>query len=274
MIDIRLALEEAATHLERLEAEILLGFVLTKNRAYLYSHPEQTLTEAQLARYRALLSERQQGKPIAYLLGKREFWSLELAVNEHTLIPRHETELLVELALSLLPNTKDRRVLDLGTGSGAIALAIAKERPHWQVHACDRSPKALEVAMANAKTHQLTNLSFFESDWFSRIPPNKYHAILSNPPYLAAYDPHLQQGDLQFEPDTALVSSQDGLADLQYIIQSAANWLMPQGLLLLEHGFEQKQPIQAILGRSGFTKIQCWQDFQGLDRVSGGWISE
>ncbi|KTD63025.1 methyltransferase HemK [Legionella santicrucis] len=253
------------------EAEILLGHVLDKTRAYLFAHPEVVLTPKQLAAFEHLMAQRAQGMPIAYLTGQREFWSLDLKVNEHTLIPRHETELLVALALELIPNLPNIYILELGTGSGAIALALAKERPNWKIVACDINQDTLKVAKENAQNHKINNIKFFQSDWFSNIPQHQYHAIVANPPYIAENDPHLQQGDLRFEPRNALVSSQEGLADLQCIIEHGYEYLVPQGMLLLEHGFDQKCKVQAILNRLGYKSIRCWQDIQGHDRVSGGW---
>ncbi|VEB33686.1 methyltransferase HemK [Legionella sainthelensi] len=253
------------------EAEILLGHVLDKTRAYLFAHPEALLTPKQLAAFEHLMAQRAQGIPIAYLMGQREFWSLDLKVNEHTLIPRHETELLVALALEFIPDQPDTHILELGTGSGAIALALAKERPRWQIVACDISEDALKVAKENAQNNKIENINFFLSNWFSGIPQHQYHAIVANPPYIAEDDPHLQQGDLRFEPRNALVSSQEGLADLQCIIERGYEYLLPQGILLLEHGFDQKFKVQAILNRLRYKSIRCWQDIQGHDRVSGGW---
>lgn len=254
-----------------LEAEILLCHVLNKNRAYLFAHPEELLTPQQLALYQNLMAQRAQGIPIAYLTGEREFWSLNLKVNQNTLIPRHETERLVELALEHIPNTPGVSILELGTGSGAIALALAKERPHYNIIACDISAAALGVAKENAQRHQINNINFYQSDWFSEIPQRQYHAIVANPPYIAAQDPHLQAGDLCFEPRNALVSSQEGMADLQYIIRQAYDYLLPNGLLLLEHGYDQKLKVRAILNELEYKNAQCWQDIQGHDRVSGGW---
>lgn len=277
MIDIRKALEQGLLQLDksnpesRLEVEILLCEVLKKNRAYLYAHPEQLINPCDLLLFNNYLKLRLQGMPIAYITGHREFWSLDLEVNQHTLIPRHETEKLIELALELMPNQAGTKVLDLGTGSGAIALALAKERPDWQIDACDQSFEALSVAKNNASLHGINNVTFYHSNWFEKIPRTTYQAIISNPPYIDPCDPHLNQGDLRFEPQSALVSSQEGFADLQYIIEQAYDWLLPNGLLLLEHGFQQKGRLAAILEKSGYMKIQCWQDMQGRDRVSGGW---
>lgn len=254
----------------RLEAEILLAYVLKKNRAYLFAHPETILTPEQLAHYEALINKRATGLPLAYLTGTREFWSMTLKVNEHTLIPRHETERLVELALELLPNKPQVRILDLGTGSGAIALALAKERPHWVIDACDLSLEALNTAEENAQNHGLNQIQFYHSNWFSALPPCRYDAIVSNPPYIAQDDPHLLEGDVRFEPLNALVSSQEGLADLQYLIKHSKEWLLPNGLLLLEHGYDQKNQICTILNKLEYQDVHCWQDLQGHDRISGG----
>jgi release factor glutamine methyltransferase len=276
MNNIQTALQKAYSILEpcseepKTDAQILLCQVLNKNRAYLFAHPEQDLNEEQCSAYQNAVAERAKGKPIAYITGTRDFWSLSLRVNQHTLIPRHETELLVELALKFIPNAPNTQVLDLGTGSGAIALALAKERPHWQIDACDQCEHALSIARENAQSNELTNVRFYHSDWFSQLPKKHYHALVSNPPYLAPNDPHLQKADLRFEPQSALVSSQDGLADLQYLIAQGYNQLLPNGLILVEHGYEQKKPILAILERSGYRSNKCWKDIHGHDRVSGG----
>lgn len=254
-----------------LETEILLCHVLNKTRAYLFAHPEQLLTPSQWESFQNLMAQRAQGTPIAYLIGEREFWSLNLKVNQHTLIPRHETERLVELALELIPNQPDTYVLELGTGSGAIALALAKERPHWHIVAGDISEEALNVAKENAQTHKIQNVNFYLSNWFNNIPHRQYHALVTNPPYIAEHDPHLQQGDLRFEPRNALVSSQEGLGDLQCIIKQGHEYLLPGGLILLEHGYDQKLKVQAILNKLRYKNVMCWQDIQGNDRVSGGW---
>ncbi|CAM2856508.1 peptide chain release factor N(5)-glutamine methyltransferase [Legionella worsleiensis] len=277
MIDIRTALNDALHQLDpnhdqsRLETELLLGYVLNKNRAFIFAHPEFVLSPAELEAYQKLIAQRRMGIPIAYLTGYREFWSLNLKVSKDTLIPRHETELLVEQALELIPDTPDTCILDLGTGSGAIALAIASEKPHWKIIAVDFSEGALKVAQENAQILGVTNVAFYRSFWFDTLPKQQYHAILSNPPYIAEDDPHLNQGDIQFEPLSALASGQDGLADLQYIIQHSYECLYPDGLLLLEHGFNQKLKLEALLKESGYKNVRSWQDIQGHDRVSGGW---
>lgn len=255
----------------RLDSEILLSHLLSKNRTYLFTYPEHPLTEEQMGHYQQLITSRAQGSPIAYLTGHREFWSLTLQVNQHTLIPRHETERLVELALELLPQEQPLQILDLGTGSGAIALALAHERPHWHITACDQSIEAIAIAKANATQLNIDNVSFYHSNWFDSLPQQQYHAIVSNPPYIAAEDVHLTQGDVRFEPITALVSGQEGLADLQYIIAHSCSYLFPQGLILLEHGYDQKNSIAAILNGLGYCDVQCWKDIAGHDRVSSGW---
>lgn len=267
MISIRAALGNSPD----LEAEILLCHILKKNRAYLFAYPETVLTPEQWQTFQDLMTQRAEGIPIAYLLGEREFWSLPLKVNEHTLIPRHETERLVELTLELVPNQPDTLILELGTGSGAIAIALAKERPNWHIDAVDISQEALSVAKQNVQTHQLNNITLYQSNWFSHLPSRQYHAIVSNPPYISEYDPHLQQGDLRFEPRNALVSSQEGLADLQCIINQGYEYLFPGGLLLLEHGYDQKFQVHTILNKLKYKNVQGWQDIEGNDRVSGGW---
>lgn len=267
MINIRAALG----HNPGLEAELLLCHVLHKNRAYLFAHPEVLLSEEQYQLYQHCLAERARGVPIAYILGEREFWSLNLKVTPHTLIPRHETERLVELALENISDNADTWVLELGTGSGAIALALAKERPKWNIVACDLSREALQVAQENAQRLHIPNVCFYHSNWFSAIPARQYNVIISNPPYIPEHDPHLNEGDLRFEPRKALASSQEGLADLHLIITQGYDYLLPNGLILLEHGYDQKLKVQAILNKLGYKGVQCWKDIQGHDRVSGGW---
>lgn len=254
-----------------LEAEILLADVLAKNRTYLFAYPEKNLYQEQVLQFIDYINQRAHGRPIAYITGKREFWSLTLKVNEHTLIPRHETELIVELTLQSLPAKECIHLLDLGTGSGAIALAIASERPHWRITACDKSKEALAVAEENANTLGITNLSFYRSDWFKELPTKHYHAIVANPPYIASTDPHLAFDDVCFEPKDALISGHNGFADLECIAKESLNYLKPGGLLLLEHGYDQKSTTTSILNELGYERVHCWQDLGGQDRVSGGW---
>ncbi|KTC74296.1 protein methyltransferase HemK [Legionella birminghamensis] len=277
MTNIKEALSIAAAALAgchdtaRMDAEVLLAYTLSKTRTWLYTHPEQLLNAQQWEQFQQLINDRQLGRPIAYLTQMREFWSLPLKVSESTLIPRPETELIVELCLRLLPQQLALRVADLGTGSGAIALALAKERPNWEIYACDNSKDALQVAMENAASLQINNIRFIHSDWFSAFSEAKlFHAIVSNPPYIPQNDPHLSEGDLRFEPQTALASGEDGLTAIRHILQQSIARLEPDGLLLVEHGYDQKSVVASMIKDYGYQNIQCWKDIQGLDRVSGG----
>lgn len=253
----------------RIDAEILLCKTLQVSRAYLYTHPEFMLTKTTINTFETLLNQRLQGYPIAYLIGTREFWSMPITVSPATLIPRPETELLVEKVLTLFPDDAILNVLELGTGSGAIACALAKSRPHWKVMACDISQDALIIAKQNAKTLDIYNIQFLQSDWFSDIPRHHlFHVIVANPPYLAESDPHLQTGDVRFEPKQALISGSNGLESLQFIIEHSYNRLIPNGYLLLEHGCDQKNAVSAMLLQYRYQAIHCWQDYQGHDRVS------
>ena len=222
----------------RRDAEILLCYCLGKDRAWLYTWPELEVETPQAQHYCELLEARRRGRPIAHITGTREFWSLELAVNEHTLIPRPETETLVEWALEL-PLPDNASVLDLGTGSGAIALALARERSHWSICAVDVSEDALAIARQNSLALGLARVQFLQSDWFAAVSGTRYSLLVSNPPYIEENDCHLQRGDLPFEPRTALVAADRGLADLAAIITAAPAQLCDGGWLLLEHGYEQ-----------------------------------
>lgn len=255
----------------RIDAEVLLAHVLIRSRSFLYSHPEESLSPQQWQRFWHLITQRQQGHPVAYLTGVKEFWSLPLRVSEATLIPRPETELLVDITLAQLAHRPQARLLDLGTGSGAIALALAKERPQWQIYASDISEAALQMARDNAVNLGLNQLHFIHSDWFAAIDDlTPWDAIISNPPYIASTDPHLRQGDVRFEPQTALVSGETGLQALEQIISQSLARLCPNGLLLVEHGYDQKAAVQSMLKDYGYVAIHSWQDWQGNDRVSGG----
>jgi len=256
----------------RLEVQILLQKTLGVARAYLMAHPEQPLSEIQQASYEAMLQRRLQGEPIAYILGEREFFWLSFKVTPDTLIPRPETELLVELALGRIPVDGHFRVLDLGTGSGAIAIAIAKNRPLAEVLAVDVSEAALEVARENARRLGVANLSFLRSEWFAQLGGQRYDLIVSNPPYVAAGDVHLTQGDVRFEPVSALGSGRDGLDDIRQIILQARGFLEPGAGLLLEHGYDQAAQVRDLLRANGFVDVVSEKDMAGIDRVTGGAI--
>lgn len=254
----------------RIEVQSLLQHVLQVNRAYLLAHPEQPLGAGQQALYDALLERRLQGEPVAYILGEREFFGLKFKVTPDTLIPRPDTELLVELALRHMPENKAWRVLDMGTGSGAIALSIAHSRQDAEVTAVDASKAALDVARENARRLGVRNISFLQSDWFSALSGQRFDLIVSNPPYIAAADRHLTQGDVRFEPLSALASGTDGLDDIRKIAGQAGAYLEHGAWLLLEHGYDQAEQVRDLLSQNGFVEIFSAKDIAGIDRVSGG----
>lgn len=253
----------------RREAEILLAWVSGKPRSFILAFAETTLNNVQQQQLADLLARRQRGEPIAYLTGEREFWSLPLRVSPATLIPRPDTECLVEQALIRLPATACH-ILELGTGSGAIALALASERPDCQVTALDIVPQAVALACDNVRRLALTNVRVLQSDWFAALMPGdqQFAMIVSNPPYIAANDQHLQQGDLRFEPRSALVAEDQGLADLATLIHDARAFLQPAGWLLLEHGWQQGRAVRQLLQQSGYQGIVTCQDYAGCERVS------
>ncbi|VXB56874.1 N5-glutamine methyltransferase, modifies release factors RF-1 and RF-2 [Pseudomonas sp. 8AS] len=253
----------------RLDAELLLAFVLGKPRSYLRTWPEREPTAEQQAAFAALLIRRRAGEPVAYILGQQGFWSLDLEVAPHTLIPRPDTELLVETALELLPATP-LRALDLGTGTGAIALALASERPGWRVTGVDRVIDAVALAERNRQRLQLNNAEFRPSQWFGALAGERYGLIVSNPPYIAAADRHLGEGDVRFEPVSALVSGVDGLDDIRQIIAQAPPHLEPGGWLLLEHGYDQAAAVRELLAAAGFARVHSRRDLGGHERISLG----
>jgi release factor glutamine methyltransferase len=253
-----------------LDAEVLLCHVLQKERSYLRAWPDKLLEPEQQEQFWALTEKRRQGMPVAYLIGRREFWSRDFRVSPDVLIPRPDTELLVELGLNLIPPDAPFKLIDLGTGSGIIAITLAAERPHAQVIATDLNSAALEIAKQNARHHHITNIHFYQSDWFNNTPDIQFDLVISNPPYIAEDDSHLQEGDVRFEPQTALVAAQQGLRDIQIIADRSRSHLKTQGHLLIEHGYNQQHQIQTIFKGLGYDKVQTYQDLSGQPRVTYG----
>lgn len=254
-----------------LEAQVLLAYVLHCERSYLYAWPEKEVTQPQLEQFEALIVRRQQHEPIAYLIGQKEFWSLSFQVTRDTLIPRFETELLVQKVLEiLLPTPLD--ILDVGTGCGNIACALAHERNQWHITATDVSAAAIAVAKRNAKNLNLNDITFLQSEWLSALPDKYFDAIISNPPYIRQNDVHLIHGDLLYEPQIALTPGIKGLEAFEILIAQAAQHLKPNGLLALEHGFDQAEAVSSLLQQSAFHNIQTFQDLAGLSRVTVGYF--
>lgn len=253
----------------RLDVELLLAAALGKSRSYLHTWPEKIVSSESAVTFADYLQRRRGGEPVAYILGQQGFWKLDLDVAPHTLIPRPETELLVEAALELLPATP-AKVLDLGTGSGAIALALASERGAWQVTAVDRVPQAVALAERNRQRLHLNNATVLESHWFSALQGRTYSLVISNPPYIAETDPHLVAGDVRFEPASALVAGHDGLDDLRQIIAQAPAHLDAGGWLLLEHGYDQAAAVRDLLLSQGFEDVHSRLDLGAHERISLG----
>lgn len=257
----------------RLDVELLLVDILQKSRTFLFTWPEQPLTSTQAETFNEYFGRRKKGEPIAHILGYREFWSLPLAVNASTLIPRPDTEVLVEQVLAAFSGdrtAKTRKLLDLGTGSGAIALAIASEKPHWNITAVDYSSAAVNLAISNRDRLNLSNVQVIESHWFSALAGKVFDVIVSNPPYIDPKDPHLTTGDVRFEPLTALVAEQSGLADLIAITQESTHHLEAGGWLFLEHGYDQGAIMRELLRDHGYVAIQTFYDYGGNERVTCG----
>ncbi|WP_010484299.1 peptide chain release factor N(5)-glutamine methyltransferase [Pseudomonas sp. S9] len=253
----------------RLDVELLLAHVLGKSRSYLHTWADKALTDTQFEQFAAAIKRRQAGEPVAYIIGQQGFWTLDLDVAPHTLIPRPDTELLVETALQLIPATP-AAVLDLGTGTGAIALALACERPAWQLCGLDRVPQAVELAERNRRRLQLANARFMQSNWFAALDDQRYQMIVSNPPYIAADDQHLSQGDVRFEPSSALVAGPDGLDDIRLIIEQAPHFLSAKGWLLFKHGYDQAAAVCELLSARGFGQVESRRDLGGHQRISIG----
>ncbi len=254
-----------------LDAELLLAHVLHKSRAWLHTWPEQELSADEAAQFQQLVTRRAAGEPVAHLVGQQDFWSLTLQVTTDTLIPRPETERLVELALERIPRQASCRIADLGTGTGAIALALAKERPNSLIIATDRSAATLTVARDNARRNQIGNVQFRQGNWLDALQDEAgFDVIVSNPPYIKETDPHLQQGDVRFEPATALQAGYTGLDDLRHIIQGALAYLEPGGWLLLEHGYDQREAVLQLLQQAGYEQVIDYTDLAGQPRVAEG----
>lgn len=269
-------LAEAAGMLEAhsdsalLDAEVLLCLVLDKQRSYLRTWPDKAVEPEHTKRFWLLIQKRQQGTPIAYITGVREFWSRDFTVSQAVLIPRPDTELLVELGLTLIPTDKPVKIIDLGTGSGIIAITLAAERPHVHVSATDASLPALNIARQNAQRYNINNITFYQSNWLADIAETGFHLIISNPPYIAEDDRHLQQGDVRFEPKSALCAAEQGLSDIKTIADTARKHLEPGGHLLIEHGYDQQQQVQRIFKDFHYDNVQTRHDLSGQPRVTHG----
>ena len=275
MATIKQALEQAdalqiSSDSARLDAELLLAFAIDRPREYLFTWPDRELTDAQLDKYDAYCARRATGEPVAYIRGRQAFWSFELKVNPNVLIPRPETELLVDAAIELLDSHEPTGInaLDLGTGSGAIALALASHNAGWRVSAVDNSAAALDVARENATSLGLTNIEFIESSWCDGLQENHFDLIAANPPYVERGDSHLLKGSLPFEPISALVAGENGLADIRIIAEQSRRCLKQGAWLLIEHGFEQREAVREILQAAGFEGIECLRDLAGRDRMT------
>ncbi len=252
----------------QLDAEILLSHCIAKPRSHIRAWPEKKLTEAELNQFQTLLKKRRQGKPIAYLTGSREFWSRDFLVSDQVLIPRPDTELLIELALTRLKQNQSAKILDLGCGAGIIAITLALELKTLKVLASDISDAALSIAQQNAERLGANNIELLKSNWFSEIRPQAFDMIISNPPYIAETDPHLINGDVAHEPRLALIAAQNGLQDINAIAEQAINFLKPNGHLLIEHGYEQQSAVQSILLKNQYQHIETHQDLAGNPRAT------
>ena len=263
-------LARGRAQLDGADAECLLAHAVGRDRSWLYAHADDVVDGRAAVAFQALCARRHAGEPVAYLTGQQGFWTLNLAVSPATLVPRPETELLVELALARIAANAPTWLADLGTGSGAIALALASERPQARVIATDASAEALAVARGNAKANRIANVEFRQGDWLAPLAGQRFDLIASNPPYIALGDPHLEQGDLRFEPPLALASGSDGLDAIRSIVAGGAAHLLPGAWLLLEHGWEQGAAVRALLHVAGFTQVSSVRDLEGRERVTLG----
>lgn len=264
-------LEGAGSESPALDARLVLAYVLSKPTSYLFTWPELLLTDAQRKEAEALLQRRLTGEPMAYILGEQEFYGYAFKVSPATLIPRPDTELLVERALALAP-CDTLNVLDLGTGTGAIALSLAKQKPSWQLLAVDKSAAALVIAEQNKAALNINNCTFLLSDWFGEVTP-RFQMIVSNPPYIAPNDEHLHRGDVRFEPTSALVAEERGLADIVHIVNTAQFFLAPGGLLILEHGYDQGSEVKRLMEVAGWQSVTTEQDYGAQDRITYGYAT-
>lgn len=253
-----------------LDAEVLLCHCLQKTRTFLRTWPQHCPSPAQIAQFQALIAQRRQGAPVAYLTGQREFWSRTFKVCPDVLIPRPDTELLIELSLDLLPAQQASKIIDLGTGSGILAITLAAERPLASVIATDISPAALQVAQENAEQLKTGNVHLLRSHWFDNVSDRDFDLVVSNPPYIDDSDPHLKQGDVRFEPQSALVSPENGLHDIRLIAEQARQHLKNGGHLLIEHGYNQQNPVQAIFTALNYRQVKTHSDLGGNPRVTSG----
>ncbi len=264
------ACDESGSESANIDAQVLLCYVLQCNSAHLMTWPEKSLDEKQNAQYLHLIEQRKQGLPVAHLTGQREFWSLNFSVDNSTLIPRPETETLVEFILEKFGDRKILKLLDLGTGTGAIAITIAHEKPDWKIFASDVSEQALKLAEKNSEQLHTGNTRFILSDWFSNISEQDFDIIVSNPPYIAKHDPHLQSGDVRFEPKRALTAGETGMDDIEHLCAQAKNHLQKNGWLIVEHGYNQAQPVADCFAENAYAKIEQRKDLSGHTRMTAG----
>ncbi len=269
-VTISQALAQAHRHIEKIDARMLLEYTLGVSHSFLLTYPDHVLTIQQLQEYFHWVRQRTDGMPVAYIVGKRDFFDLTFRVTQAVLIPRPETELLVELALKLISFDQPCRILDLGTGSGVIAITLAKHRPQAQVVAIDMSDEAIAISRWNAENLGVNNLRFLAGNWFDELSKDKFDLIISNPPYVAEGDPHLQQGDLRFEPLIALSAGENGLTCIRHIIEASPSHLVDSGWLLLEHGYNQADECRQLLRDKDFSNICSYPDLAGIMRVTGG----
>lgn len=276
MPSIAQAIKQASELLEktsdsaRLDAEVILCHVLNCTATHLLAWPEKILDEDQASLFNQLIEQRHIGTPVAYIIGSKEFWSLNFKVTPATLIPRPDTETLVEFILDKFSAEDNLSLIDLGTGSGAIAIAIASERPHWEITATDISTDALAIAKENACSHQINNIKFIESNWFEQVDEQQFDLIVSNPPYIAEHDPHLSQGDICFEPISALVAGETGMNDINRITLESKKHLKPNGWLVFEHGYDQKKLVYDCFNHYDFQEIAQLNDLSGQPRITTG----